>query len=150
MAPEGWSEQDEPDIAARHLLLCREVVWNAGDAEGRYNLVGLLTELRPKGTFTLVWDLPIHAFVQFFGNPGRYDIWIEMVRLIQDDDGEVLDELEAVVFGPFEINLGDRFVSGRNFPLVAVPFDRPGLYEFRVRVAGVYDVLAAERILVEG
>jgi hypothetical protein len=144
------TEDEEPDLGARHLLLCREVVWNAADDGGRYNLLGLLTVLRPKGSFPIVWGQPIYAFVQFFGSPGKFDIWIELVRLIQADDGEVIDEAEEVLFGPFEIDLDDRFMHGRTFPLRGVPFDEPGLYEFRVRAGGVYDVLAAERILVEG
>lgn len=151
MSADGWSEQEEPDVAARHLLLCREVVWNAADPEGRYSLLGLLTDIRPKGTFPLVWDRPIYAFVQFFGAPGEYEVWIEVVRLIRDDYGEVLDETEAVAFGPFDLNITEsRFIHGRSYPMRRVPFDAPGLFEFRVRLAGVYDVVVAERLLVEG
>ena len=151
MDTEAWSEQEEPDIAARHLLLCRDVTWNAADPEARYSLQGLLTSVAPGGVFPVVWKHPIHAFVQFSGSPGEYEVWIELVRLIQDEDGEVVDETEALSFGPFTLNLsGPNFVHGRSFFLRRVPFDAPGYFEFRVRVAGAYDVLVAEHLFVEG
>jgi len=151
MSTGEWTEHEEPDIAARHLLLCREVVWNSGDPESRYSLIGLYTDIRPKGTFPLVWDRPLYTFVQFFGSLGEYEVWIEVVRLVQDDEGEFVDETEAVVFGPFEIAITKiAFLHGRSFPLKKVPFDAPGYFEFRVRVAGAYDVIIAERLFVEG
>ena len=151
MSTGGWSEQEEPDIAARHLLLCREVVWNSADTEAPYNLRGLMTSVAVRGDFPLVYHKPIHVLVQFFGSHGEYEVWIELVRLVQDERGEVLDETEAVVFGPFELNITEGFfIHGRAFFLKTVPFDAPGLFEFRVRVAGVYDVLVTERLFVEG
>jgi hypothetical protein len=151
MSTGEWSEREEPDIAARHLLLCREVTWNSADTEARYSLLGLFTDIRPKGTFPLVWDRPLYTFVQFFGSPGEYEVWIELVRLVQDETGEILDETEAVVFGPFDLKIATPFfIHGRSFYLKTVPFDAPGLFEFRIRVAGVYDVLVTERLFVEG
>jgi hypothetical protein len=150
MTPEGWSEHEQ-DIGARHLLLCRDVVWNSADVEAPYNLIGLLTSLAPRGDFPFRLESPIYAFVQFFGHPGKYEVWIEMIHLNQDESGEVIDENDSLEFGPFELNINAQFfVHGRAFCLRKVPFDSPGLYEFRVRVAGVYDSLASERLFVEG
>jgi len=127
------------------------VVWNSSDGEAPYNLRGLLTSIAVRGDFPLVYHRPIHTFVQFFGSLGEYEVWIEVVRLVQDDEGEFVDETEAVVFGPFEIAITKiAFLHGRSFPLKKVPFDAPGYFEFRVRVAGVYDVIIAERLFVEG
>ena len=126
-------------------------MWNSADAEARYNLIGLLTSIAPRGEFPFRLEQPLYAFVQFFGEPGKHEVWIEMVHLIQDESGEVIDEYEALEFGPFELNITGRFfVHDRAFCLRKVPFDSPGLYEFRIRIAGVYDALATERLFVEG
>ena len=107
--------------------------------------------VRPRGDFPLTWDKPMYAFAQFYGQPGECEVWIEEVRLVQDDSGEIVDEDEPVAFGPFVVTLdGPYFVHGRAFFLRKVPFTAPGLYEFRLRVAGLFNVVIAERLLVEG
>ncbi len=151
MSTGEWQEHEEPEIGARHLLLCREVIWNAHDAEAPYTLRGMLAAIQPTGEFPLVWDQPMSVFAQFFGAPGEYEVWVELVRLVFDESGEIHDEVEQATYGPFVIALeGTYFLRGRALFLRRVPFSAPGIYEFRLRAAGVFAPLASERLSVEG
>lgn len=150
MSEADWSE--EPDIAARCLMVCREVVYDAGRPDAPYSLVGLTTELRPRGHFPLVLDAPLDLYVEYFGPPDEYEVWVELVRLVYDEgNGVILDEVEVASYGPYVLTLKpDLFVQSRWYHLRKVPLNEPGLHEFRLRVAGVSEPLAVQRLFVRG
>lgn len=152
MSTGDWQGGEEPDIGARCLIICREVLFDAGRPDTPYSLNGLLTEIRPRGHFPLVLGFPVSLFVEYFGQAGEYEVWIDLVRLTYDDDsGVVLDAVEEASYGPFVLNLlPDLFVQSRWYYLRKVPITEPGLHEFRLRVAGVSDPLYVQRLFVRG
>jgi hypothetical protein len=150
MSTGDWSESDEPEIGARCLKLCREVIWNANDPEAPYTLRGVIQSLRPRTGYPTYLAQPVHLYAEFFGEAGERDVWFDLVRLVFDADGDLADEVEETVFGPFSLNLTPNlFVQGRWYVLRRVPFPAAGLYEFRLRIAGVSAPLIAERVQLE-
>lgn len=138
----------EPHISARHLVVCREVVYDPLDAEAPYSLRGLLTALRPDDDYGYPWCLELVClFAQLFGEPGRYVVRIELVR-ISEDGSDV--GTAATVYGPAPVwvRVGE-FVEWAWFMLTYVPFPEPGLYEFRLVLDGYDGVLASERLCLE-
>ncbi len=151
MSTGDWSESEEPEIGARCLKLCREVIWNANDPEAPYTLRGVLRGFRPRSSFPAVTPQPVFVYAEYFGEAGEYDVWFDLVRLVMGDDGEMVDEADETTFGPYSLRLlPDLFAQGRSYVLRRVPFSEPGLYELRLRVGGVSQHLIAERLFVEG
>ena len=143
-------DQSEPCLSARHLLICREVIYDGNNPVAPYTLRGMLTELRPFRAFPLVWNQPIYLFAQYFGEDGEFEVWFDLVQLVYDEADEVVDEVEEASYGPFMLHLAPgRFVHSRSYLLRRVPFTEPGVYEFRLRVAGVMEPLVSEHLLVE-
>ena len=84
---------DEPEVAARCLKLCREVIWNPNDPRAPYTLRGVLYGFHPRAGFPFVYPHPLHLYAEFFGEAGAYDVWFDLVRLVTDEDGEIVDEI---------------------------------------------------------
>lgn len=147
-----WTDGDEPDIGARCLMVCREVQFDGSQPESPYSLIGLVSDLRPRGHFPLVLDIPLSLFAEIFGTPGEYEVWIDLVRLEYDEEeGLIGDGTDEVCYGPYVLNLmPDVFVHSRWYHLRKVPFQQPGLHEFRLRVAGVSEPLFIQRLFVRG
>lgn len=152
MSTGDWSEGDEPEIGARGLTLCQRVEFHLGREDGPYTLHHVLTAFRPNGVFPLVLDLPLWLYTEYHGTPGEYEVWVDLVRLVYDPQtGEVLDEVEDTMYGPYKVNLPpDVFVHAKAYCLRKVPFTEPGLHEFRLRAAGAEEPLASLRVLVRG
>lgn len=141
----------EPNVSARRLTVCREVVWNAGDRLAPYTLRGVIYGFHPRAGFPFAHPRPLYLYAEFFGDAGGYDVWFDLVRLVPDDDGNIVDEEDEASFGPFVLELvPDEFVQGRAYVLRRVGFRQPGLYEFRLKVGGVGEPLAVERLYLEG
>jgi hypothetical protein len=93
----------------------------------------------------------VFLYTEFFGDAGEYEVWFDLIRFVMDRDGEIVDEIEDTCYGPYSMTMPSGvFVQGRSYPLRVLPFQAPGLHEFRLRVAGVFNVLAAVRFMVEG
>lgn len=126
------------------------MIWNANDPEAPYTLRGVIHSLCPRTGYPTYLDQPLHLYVEYYGEAGEQDVWFDLVRLVFDDDGDLTDEVEETVFGPFSLNLlPNRFVQGRCYVLRRVPFPSAGLYEFRMRVGGVAEPLITQRVQLE-
>jgi len=150
MSTGEWQEHQEPEIDARHLLLCREVGFDPSQPYSPYILRGSLSLFYPVGDFPVVWHEPVYLYVEFFGDAGEFEIWFDLVRYVFGEDGEIADEVDEGCYGPFELRLPPAtFVQGRSYPLKKLPLPAPEVYEVQLRIAGKYDVLASTRFLVE-
>lgn len=138
----------DPPIHARHLLVCREVVYDPLDGETPYSLRGLLTKLRPDDDYGYPWCVEqVYLFAQLYGEPGRYMARIELVPL-REDGADARPPVS--IYGPVPVRVRDgSFVDGVWFTLARTPFDAPAVYEFRLLLDGYPDPLAAEYILLE-
>ena len=126
------------------------MTWNGSDPEAPYVLSGALHSFCPPQGYPAVSGHPFHLYVAFIGEGEEQDVWFDLVRLIHDEDGDVVDELEETAFGPFTLNLlPNRFVQGRWYVLRHVTLPVPGLCEFRLRLGGVEEPLLSERIQLE-
>lgn len=149
MSEEGL-DHSEPSLTARHLLICREVLYDGNNPVAPYTLCSMLTVLHPDRPFPILWSEPICLFAQYFGPEGEFEVWVDLVRLVYDEADEVVDEFEETSYGPFVLGMmPGRFIQSRFYLLRRVPFTEPGVYEFRLRVAGVTEPLATEHLLVE-
>lgn len=147
-----WTEGDEPEIGARCLTLCRRVEFDATHPDSPYSLHGLLSSFHIRTGFPGVWQEPIWLYVEFFGPVADHEVWFDLVRLVYDEEeGEVVDEVEEASYGPYVLTfLPDRFVHSRSFCVRRLPFMAAGLHEFRLRAAGVPEILFVQRLLVTG
>jgi hypothetical protein len=144
------TDGEEPDIAVRCLKLCREVIWNANDPDAPYTLRGVFHRIRPRAGYPSALDRSVSVHVEYDAGVGAYDVWLELVRLELDEEGEVADEVEETSFGPFVLTIDvERFVHGRMYVLRKFPLAGPGLYELRLRVSGVDSPLVTERLFAE-
>ncbi len=141
--------EDELEIGARNLMLCRRVMFDAAHRESPYTLHNLLSTVRAVDPEAIKSTLPIYAYVEYFGPAGEYEIWIDVVFLGYD---EVTDdeETEVATYGPFDVRLAEgRFVQGRSYSLRHIPLFRAGIYGFQLKAAGVFEPLISQRLLVE-
>ena len=138
---------DEPEIGARNFILCRGVTFDGSHSDAPYSLHDLLSTVRPNSSGVASRSKPIFAYVEFFGPSGDYEVWIDLLALEYDVDGE--DSI-VTTYGPFSMTLsGTKFIHGRCFCLRHVPFEWTGLHEFHIRLAGVYDPVASQSLYVE-
>ena len=106
---------------ARHFILCRRLVPDPRMAQP--SLVHLMHVVRGSaGGF--VFD-ELHLLAQLTNGHGRYGLTIDLVRL---DDDEVVARAAEVVL---EL---DHRLAVYNFHrrMRTVPFEQPGVYEFRL------------------
>ena len=150
MSTGEWQETEEPEIGARLLVLCREVRFDAGRGDSPYSLNGLLAVFKAGSDFPVVWHEPVYLYAEYFGAGGDYEVWFDLFRFATDEDGEILDEIEEAGYGPFVLTLApDAFVNRRSYYLGKLPFQAAGVHEFRLRIAGMYEPLIAQRFLVK-
>ena len=150
MSTGDWQKQEEPEIGARHLLLCRDVAFDPAFPDSPYTARGFLSVFRLSGDVPAVWHDPVYLYVEFFGDPGVYEIWFDLVRFVFDESGDIADEIDEGCYGPFDLRLPPAmFIQGRSYPLKKLPLTGPGVYEFQLRVAGKSEVLLSTRFLVE-
>jgi len=151
MSTGDWQEQEEPNIEARSLTLSREVGFDPAFPYSPYILRGPLSLFRTSGPFPVIWQDPMFLYAEYFGDAGEYEVWFDLVRFVVDEDDEIADEFEDTCYGPFSMTMPPGvFIQGRSYPLRILPFQAAGLHEFRLRIAGVYNVLACVRFMVEG
>ncbi len=150
MPEAGWTEPDEPDINARHLLLCREVVFDSNQPESPYTLRGMLTAIRMIKSFPSTTDEPVYLYVEYFGSAGYYEAWFDVEHLLYNGDGENDGEEPVGSYGPFDLKLfPEMFVHSRFYVLRRVPYPIAGIYEFRLRIAGIEEPLITQRLFVK-
>ncbi len=135
------------EISARNLVLCRHVKYDADNREAPYSLQNVLSTVRAVEVESLKQSKPICLYAEYFGPAGEYEVWIDLVSLGYDDYG---DEIEVTNFGPFALTLSEgKFVHQRYYYLQHVPLFSSGLYEFQVRIAGLYQVVISQTLHVE-
>ena len=140
---------DELEISARNLILCREVSFDGKDTVAPYTLKHVLSAVRSAASASPRESKPICAYVEYFGRPGEYEVWIDVVFLGYDVMREEVEE-SVVTYGPFDLNMPTNvFVEGRYYYLRNVPLFGPGIYEFQLKIAGVLDQLISQRLYVE-
>lgn len=135
----------EPPIQARCLKVCREVIYDPHDEEAPYSLRAVISHLRPHDDlgYPLCME-SLMVYVELFGEPGRH--LTRVVVVLIDPSEEVPDQVVATFdWKPARVRPG-LFVDGAKFQLMQIPFDIPGLYEFRFMLDGYEDPLIAERI----
>lgn len=139
-------EEAPPELSARHLLVCQQLHHDPFQAGASYSLRGLIVFLQPKDDigYPLVAESLV-PFAQVFGGAGRFEFWVELL-LLGDDDAEE----HVATFGPTTgLVRGGQFVDALTIPLWNVPFPRPGLYEFRLRRDELSDPLISERLFLK-
>jgi hypothetical protein len=131
----------------RHLLLCQEVEYDFNNPGAPYSLRNILNVLGPEPgeSYPIIYDL-IWMFIQGSGDPGQYEIWIDLAPI--DELGDTVGD--ETVFGPWLWILQEgEYVECGAWKLRNLPFLGPGLYEIKLRCGP--DVLAREEVLlVEG
>ena len=147
-----WTEGDEQEIGARCLTLCRRVEFDATHPDSPYSLCGILSVFHVRTGFPVVWREPVWWYVEFHGLPADHKVWFDIVRLVYDEEeSQIVDEVEEASYGPFVLTLlPEVFIHSRSYYLPKIPFNAPGLHEFRLRVAAVPDVLCSQRLFVMG
>jgi hypothetical protein len=129
----------------RHFLLCQHVEYDFDNPTAPYSLQGVVTSLGPEpgNGYPFLVDV-LWVFAQGAGDPGEYDVWVDLVPL--DDDGDDADE--PTPFGPLRwIIHEDVYVESRAWVIRFVPFRSAGLYLVRLRCGP--DILAEEELLLE-
>ena len=139
--------EDDLEIGARNLMLCRQVTYDTNDITAPYSLHHVLTRFRRSVSTSALVTHPIYLYVEFFGQPGEYEIWIDLVEIGYDGDS---GGIEVTSFGPFDLTvLSGTFVCSRFYCLKRVPFPGAGIFEFQLRAAGIFEPLTTHRIYVE-
>ena len=83
------------------------------------------------------------VFFQASGDPGDYQIWIDLVPV--DEDGA--DIGEESTYGPCILIIHEGvYVESRGWKLRNLPFGAPGLYELRLWCGS--DLIAREQLLL--
>jgi hypothetical protein len=115
-----------PMPTVRHFLACQRFV--SDPMVRNISLGGLLYELHPPTGHALpMLQEEIHLLVQLSDGQGEFEFTIELVRMD--------DELSIAVAPPVRVVLTDRLkVYNFHRRLSRVPFEVPGLYEFRFSV----------------
>ena len=128
----------------RHLLVCQDIVYDFANPLAPYSLRGIITVLGPESgeSYPLLCDL-LWMFTQGSGDPGEYEIWIDLVPV--DEEGNAT--ADETTFGPWLWIIPEGvYIESRAWRLRNLPFQQPGLYEFRLRCG--LEILAREELLV--
>ena len=138
---------DDLEIGARNLMLCRQITYDTYDIASPYSLHHVLTRIRRVTNASALVTQPIYLYAEFFGTTGDYEIWIDLVEIGYDVDSV---EAEVTSYGPFDLTvMPDTFVCSRFYCLKHVPFPKMGVFEFRISAAGVLEPLTTHRFYVE-
>lgn len=134
----------------RHFLLSLGMEYDWNEPLAPYSLRNVLFALRPPTGLNYPFILDeLRLFVLLVGE-GQHEFWLEIeYQPFSDDDNDEDVEPEFVAaYGPFVARFGSTRINlARGWHVRAVPFDRPGWYEFRLLHEGV--VLAEELIQLE-
>lgn len=150
MSNGDWTDGDEPDIGARCLKVCREVIWNGNDPDAPYTLRGVMQVFRPPSGFPAIYRRTVYLYVEYVGGSSELEVWFDLVRIISDEDGDEIDDVELASFGPFVLSPDpNRFVQGRSYAVRSLPLPESGVYELRLRVDGQVVPLITERLYAE-
>lgn len=85
--------------------------------------------------------------MEYFGPAGDYEVWIDVVFLGYDG---MIEENEVATYGPFDLAMAEElFTQGRYYCLNRVPLSQPGIYEFQLKVAGIYGTIISQRLYEE-
>ena len=138
---------DEPEVACRHLLVCRTLWYDPGNPDDGYSLGRVVVNVRPGDGGAGPYVVPrLFAYTQLFGTVGDYDARVRMVRVDRDEDGDEVSG-ESAEWGPWPSPItGLDLVESHGFVLMGVPFDGPGVYEFQLWVDGFDEPVGRERI----
>lgn len=114
----------------RRVIVCRKVEASSGPLGLPYSARGVETTIRPPlgGLFPYCED-ELWLFVQYADGQGTHPVKFELVRQHLESEEVVL----AVDLPPIHMTRGRFFVLNRGYRMLQVPFDEPGIYEFRVR-----------------
>lgn len=141
---------DEPEIGVRNFILCRGVTFDATHPDAPYTLHNLLSTVRIVELEVLSTTKPVFAYAEYFGPAGDYEIWIDVVFLGYDGMMRDVEDEDVAGYGSFDVRLTEkRFVHGRCYFLRHIPLSLPGIYEFQLKAAGVFEPLISQRLLVE-
>jgi hypothetical protein len=135
---------DPPAVHCRHLLICRTLWYDPSKTDEEYSLGRLVVSLRPPTGSGGRFIVPrLFAFAQLYGEADDYDVMVRLVRLNEDDEQELFE------WGPWPSPvIGLDLVESHGFLLENVPFDGPGVYEFRLHLADTDALLAGEQVAV--
>ena len=138
---------EDLEIGARNLMLCRRVSYEANDIAAPYSLHHVLTRICRVAASSVLINQAIYLYAEFFGQVGEYEIWIDLVEIGYDGDSSVT---EVTSYGPFDLTIfPDTYVCSRFYCLKHVPFPNSGVFEFRLSAAGVFEPLTTHRFSVE-
>ena len=114
-----------PNPTVRHLIVCRRP--NPIDAAYREAILRVVFALHPPSGVNYPFRLPeLHVFAQIAGGVGTFEFSIEVFRMDTDP-------ILIAAAPPIEFKFEDRIAAYsffRGFRMI--PFERPGLYEFRL------------------
>lgn len=134
----------------RHFLVCHHVEYDFQVPLAPYSLQHPVFRARPPAGGMYPFVVPDLWFFVLLVGTGVQELWVEVAFRFPGEpeaDEDVERELVAV-YGPFVARFGpDPINLPRAWHLRAVPFPRPGAYEFRLLHEGV--ALAEEFVQLE-
>lgn len=151
-------ERDGPELFCRHLIICRNVWYDASKLDEGFSLGKLFVQASPKDGDEFPILVPrLFAFAQLYGSVGEYRLRVRLVRIDRTELGgeEEMqlgtngDPLEYVPIRPFELT-GLDFVEAIAIPMHDVGFARPAVFEFQLWVREGDEPLARERLEIRG
>ena len=116
-----------PLPTVRHFIACQRL--DADPGMRAFSLVNVMYEMAvpgpgPDGVFGVLFR-EIHLLAQLSGGEGQFGLWVELVRL---DDEMLVERADEVA-----VLMRDKLaVYNFHRTLRNVPFDRPGVFEFRL------------------
>jgi hypothetical protein len=139
----------EPDIACRHLIICRTIWYDPASPDDGYSLGRIVVNIRPDPGDELPFTVArLFAYVQLYGELGDNDLRVQLVRVSWDEEG-IEQSDEVATWGPFACPItGLDLVETHGFVLAKVPFEKAGLFEFQLWVDGHPEPIGWERITV--
>lgn len=143
------ADPERPELFCRHLILCRTIWYDAGNPDEGYSLGRVIVHIRPPEGHGFGYLEPrLFLYVQLFGDPGEYTVRVRLARIETTEDSDVEgNEGEMPEWGPWDVAVtGDSYVESFGIPLVRVPFDGPGVYEFQLWADGFGEPVARERV----
>ena len=148
-----YSDSGTPRVWCRHLLLCRNVWFDPARMDDGFSLGKLLVQVRPAEGESYPVEFPrLFGFLQLTGTIGDYTVRIRLVRIVENEFGE-LEEVSprpngrAMDFGPWDIELiGMEYFESFAFQLLQFRIPEPGEYELQLLVDDLGDdILYRER-----
>lgn len=147
---DDWLEREEHEVGTRNLIICREARREGTDPDAPYTLYGVRSEFRPRYELPTSWAEPVWVYVEYFGEPGDYEVWFDLVRFEPGDPDDEAEEIEETSYGPYVLRLvGGPFVQGRSYCLRRLPLKATGVHELRLSITDAPGATIATRYLVK-